>query len=121
MQARRRSVPTYADLEAKVADLERKLGQAFSVEEMDVLREQLAERAERAEAAQEALEWQLRMELQRVRDAEASCTAASREMRRASNAIAGLLDDHDDSITMLTTDDESPTLRAVPVRRRVLA
>jgi predicted nuclease with TOPRIM domain len=120
MQARRRSVPTYADLEAKVAELERKLGQAFSVEEMDVLREQLAERAERAEAAREALEWRLRMELQRVREAEMMCKSASREMHQASNAIGGLLDD-DDGDTLNGHEDDSRTLRAVPVRRRVMA
>jgi len=102
-----KSLPTYSELQAKVAELEHKLSLAFSVEEMDALREQLAERAVRAEEAREALEWRLRAELQRVREAEERCTAAAREMQRAASAMTMMFED----------DEESTEVRSTPMHR----
>ena len=101
---------TLADLEAKVADLQSRLSTAFSVEEMDVIREQLGERVVLAEAAREQLEWNLRMELARVREAEGSCLRASHEMHRAAASIANLLG-----------EEEDPSLMRVVSRKRMMA
>ena len=103
----RKTMPTYAELQAKVAELEHRLSLAFSVEEMDILREQLADRAVRAEEAYEALEWRLRAELQRVRDAGERCSAAAREMQHAASSVAMLFDD----------EEEATDVRPTPMHR----
>jgi hypothetical protein len=103
-------IPKVALLEAEVSDLRARLGEAFSVEEMDAIREQLCERAETAERAYEELEWNVRLELARVREAEVSCAHAAQEMRRAATALASLLGEGDPAVTM-----------RVPSRRRLYA
>ena len=104
------ALPKVVLLEAEVADLRARLGTAFSVEEMDAIREQLSERAEAAERAYEDLEWNVRLELARVREAEASCAHAAIEMRRAATALSSLLGDNENVVTM-----------RVPSRRRLYA
>ncbi len=79
------------DLQTRLSDVEEELGAAFSVEEMDAIREQLADRVVAAEAAREQLEWNLRLELARVREAEGCCLRAANEMHRAASSIANLL------------------------------
>jgi predicted nuclease with TOPRIM domain len=106
----RRTLLTYSQLESRVRELETKLGQAFSAEEMDILREQLSERATEAVEQQEALEWKVRMELARVREAERKCLAATMELRRTASALAVIL------------GDEAPVeLRPVAVRRQMVS
>jgi hypothetical protein len=99
-------------LEAQVEDLRGKLADTFSSEEMDAIREQLGKRAEDAERAQEELEWNVRMELSRVREAEASCSRAAAEMRQVAATLAKLLGEEDTVVT---------TVRPFPPRRRMLA
>ena len=83
-------------LEHEVSSLRSRLGDAFSVEEMDAIREQLAARAEDAERAREELEWNVRMELSRVREAELSCQRAAAEMRQVASSLASLLGDEEE-------------------------
>jgi DNA repair exonuclease SbcCD ATPase subunit len=103
-------LPKVILLEAEVADLKARLGEAFNVEEMDAIREQLSERAEAAERAHEELEWNVRLELARVREAEQSCAHAAQEMRRAATALASLLGENENVVSM-----------RVPSRRRLYA
>ena len=104
------ALPKVIVLEAEVRDLRSRLSVAFSVEEMDAIREQLSERAEAAERAYEELEWNVRLELARVREAEASCSHAAVEMRRAATALSSLFGDSENIVTM-----------RVPSRRRLYA
>ena len=74
-------------LEAEVAELKKRLADAFSVEEMDAIREQLAERAVLAERERD--------------EAEAAAARAATEMRRVSSALATLLGEEDTVVTSL--------------------
>ena len=87
---------TQSELEAQVQALKAQLAEAFSVEEMDCIREQLAERARSAKEARDQLEWKLRMELVRVREAESSALRAASEMGQVAASIASLLGEEDD-------------------------
>ncbi len=109
-----RTVPL-EQLELEVAELRRRLADAFSIEEMDAIREQLAARAEGAERAREELEWNVRLELARVREAEGACAHAAGEVRRAARSLATLLGDVEDD-----TDVEMAALGRSS-RRRVFA
>lgn len=104
------------ELEATVQELKSKLADAFSVEEMDCIREQLTERAIVAEEAREQLEWNVRMELARVREAEAGALRAANDMRRIAASLANLLGDEDHDVTQ-----PSLAMRPVAVRRRMHA
>ncbi len=82
---------TIERLENEVAELKRRAADTFSGEEMDAVREQLAERATCAEQAREEIEWKVRVELARVREAEATALRAATEMRRVAVSLAALL------------------------------
>ena len=85
-------------LESEILDLKARLSDAFSAEEMDAIREQLASRVEQAEKAHEELEWNVRMELSRVREAEASCQRAAAEMRQVAASLASLLGEEEPTV-----------------------
>jgi hypothetical protein len=86
-------------LEREVQELSAKLADAFSAEEMDAIREQLAARVAEAETAREELEWNLRVELARVREVEQSCIRAAHEMREVAGSLARLLGEEDTIVT----------------------
>src|SRR5262245_32083661 len=71
-------------MQEELDELRAKLSDAFSTEEMDAIREQLAARADAAERAREETEWHVRVELARVREAESMCARAALEMREIS-------------------------------------
>ena len=91
------SVAEYQELRAK-ADRASASSELFNAEEMQAIREQYEERVEAAEARREELEWKLRMELAKIRDAELSSRRAADEMRRIELTLAALLtNDEDDT------------------------
>jgi hypothetical protein len=60
------------EIKAETERLRRELHDRFTQDEMDAIREQLEQRVRAVEAAREELEWRLRVELARVREAQAS-------------------------------------------------
>ena len=98
------------ELERQLSEIRDQLGEAFSVEEMDAIREQLSARAEEAERAREELEWSVRMELARVREA-ASCSRAASEMRHVAASLASLLGE----------EEVVTSVRPYSTRRRMFA
>jgi hypothetical protein len=89
------SVAEYEELKAKAA---RGSGELFNAEEMQAIREQYVERVEAAEARRDEIEWKLRVELAKIRDAELSSRRAADEMRRIEMTLAALLcEDEDDT------------------------
>ena len=98
----------------ELEELRAQLSDAFSAEEMDAIREQLAARADAAERAREETEWHVRVELARVREAEQMCARAAHEMREISASLARLLGEEDTVVTRTR-----PTL--TPARKRMLA
>jgi hypothetical protein len=85
-------------LEREIIDLKMRLSDGFSAEEMDAIREQLASRLEEAQKAHEELEWNVRMELSKVREAEASCQRAAMEMRQVAASLASLLGEEETTV-----------------------
>src|SRR5689334_687823 len=63
----------------------------FSSEEMQAIREQYEERIALEQKRREELEWQVRMALATVRDAEAEAQRAANHMHRVYETLAGLL------------------------------
>ncbi len=93
---------TIEALRNEVAELKRRVSDTFSVEEMDAIREQLAERAACAEQAREEIEWSVRVELSRVREAEAAAMRAAGEMRKVAVALATLLGEEESIVPVRT-------------------
>jgi hypothetical protein len=88
------SVAEYNELKARA---ERSSpGELFNAEEMQAIREQYVERVEAAEGRREELEWKLRVELAKIRDAELSSRRAADEMRRIELTLQALLCEDDD-------------------------
>jgi hypothetical protein len=87
------SVGEYEELKAKA---ERASGELFNAEEMQAIREQYVERVEAAEARRDELEWKLRVEVAKIRDAELNSRRAADEMRRIEATLAAMLDDDQD-------------------------
>ena len=87
-------------LESELMELRAQLRDAFSAEEMDAIREQLAARAQEAETARDELEWSVRVELARVREAQAGCTRAAAEMGEIAHSLASLLGEEDTVVTV---------------------
>ena len=62
---------------------------------MQAIRDQYEERIIVEQEKREELEWKLRMELAKIRDAELSSRRAADEMRRIELTLQGLLTDED--------------------------
>ncbi len=88
--------------------------ETFSAEEMQAIRDQYEERIAVAEERREELEWRLRLELAKIRDAELSARRAADEMRRVEQTLAALVADTDDTEVRPTVP--SPTLHPVAPR-----
>lgn len=86
----------FAELKRR-ADAGAQTGEVFSAEEMQAIREQYEERIATVEARREELEWKLRLELAKIRDAELHARRAADEMRRVEQSLQALLDEGEDT------------------------
>lgn len=86
-------------------------GELFNSEEMQAIRDQYEERIAVEQDKREELEWKLRLELARIRDAELSARRAADEMRRIELTLQGLLTDED--VTEVRSTVPSRSLQAV--------
>lgn len=93
-------------------------GELFSAEEMQAIREQYEERVAVVEARREELEWKLRLELAKIRDAELHARRAADEMRRVEQSLQALLDEGDD--TQVRSVVPTPALQPVAPRPQAL-
>jgi hypothetical protein len=67
--------------------LRQEMSDRFTPEEMDAIREQHAARAEAAERAREEMEWQIRLELARAREAEQTARKLHQEVQKVLAAL----------------------------------
>ena len=90
-------VLTRAEFEAlkRQAEAGTQTGELFSAEEMQAIREQYEERVAVVEQRREELEWRLRLEVAKIRDAELHARRAADEMRRVEQSLQALLDEGD--------------------------
>ena len=117
MRADELVVLTKAEYDALVAKSQGD-GERFSAEEMQAIRDQYEERILVAEERREELEWKVRMELAKIRDAELSARRAADEMRRVELTLQGMLTDED--ITQVRSTVPSPSLQPVAPRPQAL-
>jgi hypothetical protein len=101
----------YDELQAQAKGGVGNTGELFNAEEMEAIREQYAESLLVEQERREELEWRLRMELAKIRDAELSARRAADEMRRVELTLQGLLTDED--ITQVRSTVPSSSLQAV--------
>ena len=101
----------YDELKAQAEGGAGDTGELFNAEEMQAIREQYEERILVEQERREELEWKLRMELAKIRDAELSARRAADEMRRIELTLQGLLTDED--VTQVRSTVPSPSLQAV--------
>ncbi len=87
-------------------------GELFNAEEMLAIREQYEERVLVEQEKREELEWKLRMELAKIRDAELSARRAADEMRRIELTLQALLTMDEDITEVRST---VPSARLQPV------
>jgi hypothetical protein len=87
-------------------------GETFNAEEMLAIREQYEERAAQAERRCEELEWRVRLELAKIRDAELSARRAADEMRRVELSLSALLT-ADEDVTEVRSIVPSVSLQPV--------
>jgi hypothetical protein len=110
----------YDELKARPEGGAGDTGELFNSEEMQAIRDQYEERIIVEQEKREELEWKLRMELARIRDAELSARRAADEMRRIELTLQGLLTDED--ITEVRSTVPSARLQAVaPKSQAVVA
>jgi hypothetical protein len=81
----------YDELKARAEAGAGSAGELFNSEEMQAIRDQYEERICVEQERREELEWRLRMELAKIRDAELSARRAADEMRRIEATLQGML------------------------------
>jgi hypothetical protein len=101
----------YDELKGRADGAAGQTGELFNSEEMQAIRDQYEERIIVEQEKREELEWKLRMELAKIRDAELSSRRAADEMRRIELTLQGLLTDED--ITEVRSTGPSRSLQAV--------
>jgi hypothetical protein len=106
------SVGEYEELKqrAKAAS-----GEMFSAEEMQAIREQYVERIEAAEARRDELEFKMRVELAKIRDAELATRRVADGIRSIEMTLSALLSDDEDA-TQVRPAGPSHGLKAVVPR-----
>ena len=104
----------YDELQAQAAGGVGSSGELFNCEEMQAIRDQYEERILVEQERREELEWRLRMELAKIRDAELSARRAADEMRRVELTLQGML--ADDDITQVRSTVPSSSLQPVAPR-----
>src|SRR5262249_14308368 len=85
----------YEELKAQAGSAAGDAGELFNSEEMQAIRDQYEERIIVEQEKREELEWKLRMELAKIRDAELASRRAADEMRRIEATLQALLTDED--------------------------
>lgn len=112
-------VLTRAEFEAlkRKADGAAYTGELFSSEEMQAIREQYEERIAAVEERREELEWKLRLDLAKIRDAELHARRAADEMRRVELSLEALLAEGED--TQVRSVVPSPALQPVAPKPQV--
>ncbi|HEX4457353.1 MAG TPA: hypothetical protein VIA18_05255 [Polyangia bacterium] len=88
-------------------------GESFNAEEMQAIREQYEERVARADERREELEWKLRLELAKIRDAESSARRSADEMQRVERSLVRILEESEGRSA--APQDAAPATQARPV------
>jgi hypothetical protein len=116
MRADELVVLTKAEYDALVAQTQQAndFGELFNAEEMQAIRDQYEERIVVEQERREELEWKMRMELAKIRDAELSARRAADEIRRVELTIQAMLVDGED--TQVRSVGPSATLTPVAPR-----
>ncbi|HEX8951983.1 MAG TPA: hypothetical protein VF945_09065 [Polyangia bacterium] len=104
----------YDELKARAEGGAGDTSELFNSEEMQAIRDQYEERILVEQEKREELEWKLRMELAKIRDAELASRRAADEMRRIELTLQALLTDED--ITEVRSTVPSARLQAVAPR-----
>ena len=102
----------YEELKAQAGSAQGDTGELFNSEEMQAIRDQYEERIIVEQEKREELEWKLRMELAKIRDAELASRRAADEMRRIELTLQALLTAEED-ITTVRSTVPSPSLQPV--------
>jgi len=110
MRADELVVLTRAEYDALVAKSQGE-GERFNAEEMQAIRDQYEERLLVEQERREELEWKVRLELARIRDAELSARRSADEIRRVELTLQALLVEGED--TQVRSTGPSPTLTPV--------
>ena len=105
----------FDELKAQAQDSAEDADELFNSEEMQAIRDQYEERILVEQEKREELEWKLRMELAKIRDAELSARCAADEMRRIELTLQGMLTT-DEDVTHVRSTVPSPSLQAVAPR-----
>lgn len=105
----------YDELTARAEGGAGDTGELFNAEEMQAIRDQYEERVLVEQEKREELEWKLRMELAKIRDAELSARRAADEMRRIELTLQALLTTDEDVTEVRST---VPSARLQPVAPR---
>jgi hypothetical protein len=116
MRADELVVLTKAEYDALVAQTQQAndFGELFNAEEMQAIRDQYEERIAVEQERREELEWRMRMELAKIRDAELSARRAADEIRRIELTVQAMLVDGED--TQVRSVGPSATLTPVAPR-----
>jgi hypothetical protein len=85
-------------------------GESFNAEEMQAIREQYEERVALADERREELEWKLRLELAKIRDAESSARRSADEMQRVERSLVRILEESEGRSA--TPQDAAPATQA---------
>ena len=101
----------YDELKARAEGSVGNTGELFNSEEMQAIREQYEERILVETERREELEWKVRMELAKIRDAELSSRRAADEMRQIEIKLQGLL--MDEEVTQVRSAVPSSSLHPV--------
>jgi hypothetical protein len=104
----------YDELKARADGRAGDTSEQFNAEEMQAIRDQYEERILVEQERREEIEWKLRMELAKIRDAELASRRAADEMRRIEQVLQGLL--AEDDITQVRSAVPSPSLQPVAPR-----
>ena len=101
----------YDELKGRADGAAGQTGELFNSEEMQAIRDQYEERIIVEQEKREELEWKLRMELAKIRDAELSARRAADEMRQIEIKLQGLL--MDEEVTQVRSAVPSSSLHPV--------
>jgi hypothetical protein len=102
----------HEELKARAEGRPGDTGELFNSEEMQAIRDQYEERIVVEQEKREELEWKLRLELAKIRDAELSARRAADEMRRIELTLQALLTSDEDVTEVRST---VPSARLQPV------
>ena len=102
----------HEELKARAEGSQGDTGELFNSEEMQAIRDQYEERILVEQEKREELEWKLRLELAKIRDAELAARRAADEIRRIELTLQALLTT-DEDVTQVRSTVPSARLQAV--------